>query len=92
IVVAVFVGMQIYIKRGIQGVIKLSADDLGKQEKETEHPLKGKLEYSLRKSNTISQEIINLKGRIQGSKIDKTIDQTGSESLSQQIFIPKSKE
>ena len=48
IVVAVFTVMQVYIKRGIQGGLKFSADQLGKQEDFVEKdPTKGRLEEAI---------------------------------------------
>jgi hypothetical protein len=47
IVVAVLTGMQVYLKRGIQGAIKLCSDEIGTQPKKDEagkkDPTKGEL-------------------------------------------------
>ena len=49
IVMAVLTGMRLYMQRGIQAAIKLSADELANQEESVEfHPLKGRLESSIR--------------------------------------------
>lgn len=54
IAVAVFTVMQVYIKRGIQGGLKFSADQIGKQEDFVEKdPTKGRLEEAV-SNDTVS--------------------------------------
>jgi hypothetical protein len=96
IVVAVFTGMQIYLKRGIQGMIKLSTDEFGEQalDKNDEygdlHPLKGRLLSS--DSATVSDATTNkqlLGGGSEKTDVQQTTTRSGS-STYRIGFEPKS--
>jgi len=99
IVVAVFTGMQIYLKRGLQGTIKLSTDEFGTQklpeEEEKEYgdlqPLKGRLLSSDTTTVADSQTVDN---QLAGGKSEKikeqdTTTRTGS-STYRMGFEPES--
>lgn len=79
IVVAVFTGMQVYLKRGIQGVIKVSTDEFGTQKLSEEeeiqygdrNPLKG---WLLDSTSTTTTDATTHKELLVGGG-QKTIEQ-----------------
>ena len=86
IVVAAFIGMQIYIKRGIQAAIKVASDELGSQESEEIDIEKGTKTNSLINTLTDSTRRIRLyDGGTQNTEIDTNTQSTGpSTFISQQ--------
>lgn len=77
IVVAAFVGMQVFIKRGVQGGIKICSDQIGNQQDyaNVTDPIKGGLDSAVSIDNTQGRTTISTAA---GGAESHTISQTSS--------------
>ena len=89
IVTAAFVAMQAYVKRGIQAVIKVGADQVGDQQRAEEtDPQKGAKTSS--KTRSISEGTTTLESFLGGSQ--KTTQESASTTTGNTTYISRTEE
>lgn len=79
IVAVAIIGMQVYMKRGIQAVIRVAADEVGSQEDAMEDVEKGDLQNSTFDTAVVAESrLITSEGGAQAKVFDVTTDSSGN--------------